>query len=180
MATNNVPNVQQLMGKGGCLKKIIVIAVVLFAAYYLMKSCGGGLLNMGNDTTQESTTTSSSDNNTITMPDLTPNNTNTNTSSTTNTTNTTTSSSGDYSWIVGTWDCEMGAYGKVVLNFEGDGTSGRCSELKADGTYKYGSYNVNGDVLSYKLTGESFPTTIKIESGRRLSDGDGVYYHKRQ
>ena len=113
----------------------------------------------------------------ITLFILTPNNTNT--SSTTNTTNTTTSSSGDYSWIVGTWDCELGAYGKVVLNFEGDGTTGRCSELKADGTYRYGSYNVNGDVLSYKLTGESFPTTIKIESGRRLSDGDGVYYHKK-
>ena len=73
----------------------------------------------------------------------------------------------------------MGAYGKVVLNFEGDGTTGRCSELKADGTYRYGSYNVNGDVLSYKLTGESFPTTIKIESGHRLSDGDGVYYRKK-
>ena len=174
MATNNnIPNVQQLLGKGGCFKKIIVIAAVLFVAYYLMKSCGGGLLNMGNDTAQESTNSSSSDNNTITMPDLTPNNTST------NTTTTTTSDSGDYSWIVGTWDCEMGAYGKVVLNFEGDGTTGRCSELKADGTYKYGSYSVDGDVLSYKLTGESFPTTIKIESGHRLSDGDGVYYQKK-
>lgn len=178
MATNNnIPNVQQLMGKGGCLKKILIILAVLFVAYYLMKSCGGGLLNMGNGTTQESTTTSSSDNNTITMPDLTPNNTNTNTNSTSNTT--TTSNSGDYSWIVGTWECEMGAYGKVVMNFEGDGNTGRCSELKADGTYKYGSYNVDGDVLSYKLTGESFPTTIKIESGHRLSDGDGTYYRKR-
>ena len=167
---NNTPNVQQLIGKGGCLKRIIIIAVVLFAAYYLMKSCGGGLLNMGNDTTQESTTTSSSNNNTITMPDMTPNST----SSTTSTTD-----AGDCSWIVGTWDCEMGAYGKVVLNFEGDGTTGRCSELKADGTYKYGSYNVDGNVLSYKLTGESIPTTIKIESGHRLSDGDGVYYRKR-
>ena len=125
---------------------------------------------MGNDTTQESTTTSSSNNNTITMPDMTPNST----SSTTSTTDV-----GDYSWIVGTWDCEMGAYGKVVLNFEGDGTTGRCSELKSDGTYKYGSYNVDGNVLSYKLTGESIPTTIKIESGHRLSDGDGVYYRKR-
>ena len=125
---------------------------------------------MGNDTAQESTTTTSSDNNTITMPDLTPNST---------TSTPSTSDSGDYSWIVGTWDCDMGAYGKMVMNFEGDGTSGRCSELKADGTYKYGSYQVNGDELSYKLTGESFPTTIKIESGHRLSDGDGVYYHKK-
>ena len=174
MATNNnIPNVQQLMGRGGCLKKIIIIAVVLFAAYYLMKSCGGGLLNMGNNTTQESTTTSSSDDNTITMPDLTQDNTNTNTNTST------TSTPGDYSWIVGTWECEMGAYGKVVMNFEGDGNTGRCSELKADGTYKYGSYHVDGDVLSYKLTGESFSSTIKIESGHRLSDGDGTYYRKR-
>ena len=173
MGIINRQNTNQTNRRGGCLKKIIIIAVVLFVGYYLMKSCGGGLLNMGNDTTQESTTTSSSDNNTITMPDMTPNST-TSTSSTTSTTN-----SGDYSWIVGTWDCDMGAYGKMVLNFEGDGTSGRCSELKADGTYRYGSYNVNGDVLSYKLTGESFPTTIKIESGRRLSDGDGTYFHKK-
>lgn len=174
MGLINFPNAnktQQTPNKSGCLRRIIVIVAVAFVAYYLLKSCGGGLLNIGNDTTQESTTTSSSDNNTITMPDMTPN-------STTNTTNTT-SNSGDYSWIVGTWDCEMGAYGKVVLNFEGDGTTGRCSELKADGTYKYGSYNVNGDVLSYKLTGESIPTTIKIESGHRLSDGDGVYYRKK-
>lgn len=170
MGLINFPNVKQTQNKGGCLRKILVIAVILFAAYLLMKSCGGGLLNMGNDTAQESTTTTSSDNNTITMPDLTPNST----TSTTSTNNT-----GDYSWIVGTWDCDMGAYGKMVMNFEGDGTSGRCSELKADGTYKYGSYQVNGDVLSYKLTGESFPTTIKIESGHRLSDGDGVYYHKK-
>ena len=129
-------------------------------------------MNYGNDTTQESTTTTtSSDDNTITMPDMTPNNTNTTTN--------TTSNSGDYSWIVGTWDCEMGAYGKMVMNFEGDGTTGRCSELKADGTYRYGTYQVNGNVLSYKLTGESFPTTIQIESGHRLSDGEGVYYHKK-
>ena len=73
----------------------------------------------------------------------------------------------------------MGAYGKVVMNFEGDGTSGRCSELKPDGTYKYGTYQVNGNVLSYKLTGESFSSTINIESGHRLSDGDGTYYRKR-
>ena len=31
MATkNNMPNVQQLLGNGGCLKKIIIIAVVAF------------------------------------------------------------------------------------------------------------------------------------------------------
>ncbi|MCR5658620.1 MAG: hypothetical protein K6G25_04790 [Bacteroidales bacterium] len=174
MATNNnIPNVQQLMGKGGCLKKILLIAAVLFVAYYLMKSCGGGLLNYGNDTSQESTTTSSSDNNTITMPDLTP----TNTESDANTN--TTSNAGDYSWIVGTWDCEMGAYGKMVMNFEGDGASGRCSELKSDGTYRYGTYHVDGNVLSYKLTGESFSTTIDIEPGHKLSAGDGVYFRKR-
>ena len=168
MATNNSKNVQQLLGNGGCLKKIILIAVVAFVAYYFMKSCGGGLLNYGNGTSQESTTTSSNDN-TITMPDMTPNTTNT----------TTTSNSGDYSWIVGTWDCEMGAYGKVVMNFEGDGTTGRCSELKPDGTYRYGSYHVDGNVLSYKLTGESFSTTIDIEPGHKLSAGDGVYFKKR-
>ena len=167
----NAQQMQQMLRNGGCLKRIVLIAVVAVVAYYLMKSCGGGLLNMGSNTTQESTTTSSSDNNTITMPDMTPN-------STTNTTNTTTNS-GDYSWIVGTWDCDMGAYGKMVMNFEGDGTSGRCSELKPDGTYRYGTYQVNGNVLSYKLTGESFSTSINIESGHRLSDGDGQYFRKR-
>ena len=168
MGLINLPNAKQTQNKGGCLRKILVIAVIVFAAYFLMKSCGGGgVLDLGRETSSESTTTSSSDNNTITMPDMTPNST------------TTTSNSGDYSWIVGTWDCDMGAYGKMVMNFEGDGTSGRCSELKADGTYRYGTYQVNGDVLSYKLTGESFSTTISIESGHRLSDGDGVYFHKR-
>ena len=171
-ANNNVPNMQQLMGNGGCLKKILLILAVLFVGYYLMKSCGGGLLNYGGGGT-----TTSSDDNTITMPDMTPKNTNT-TTSTNNNTNTT-SNYGDYSWIVGTWDCDMGAYGKVVMNFEGDGTHGRCSELQANGSYKYGSYHVDGDVLSYKLTGESFSTTIQIEPGHKLSAGDGIYYRKR-
>ena len=175
MGLINFPNAKQTqnMNKSGCLRRIIIIAVVLFVAYYLMKSCGGGLLNMGNDTVQENTPTA-------TTPSSIPSNTPTNTPTSTPTnTNNTITDSGDYSWIVGTWDGDMGAYGKIVLNFEGDGTSGRCSELKADGTYRYGSYQVNGDVLSYKLTGESFPTTIKIESGHRLSDGDGVYFHKK-
>ncbi|MDO5315293.1 MAG: hypothetical protein Q4F82_04200 [bacterium] len=171
MAQNNVPNMQQLMGKGGCLKKILLILAVLFVGYYLMKSCGGGLLNYGGGGTTNTTT--SSDNNTITMPDLTPSNTNTNTNANT------TSNAGDYSWIVGTWDCDMGAYGKVVMNFEGDGTSGRCSELQANGEYRYGTYHVDGNVLSYKLTGESFSTTIDIEPGHKLAAGGGAYYRKR-
>lgn len=173
MGLINFPNANQTQktptNNSGCLRKIIVLLAVAFVAYYLLKSCGGGLLNHGGGGT--SNTTPSSNDNTITMPDMTPN-------STTNTTNTTTNS-GDYSWIVGTWDCDMGAYGKMVMNFEGDGTSGRCSELKPDGTYKYGTYQVNGNVLSYKLTGESFSSTINIESGHRLLDGDGQYYRKR-
>ena len=175
MGLINFPNANQTQktptNNSGCLRRIIVIIAVALVAYYLMKSCGGGLLNHGGGGT--SNTTPSSNNNTITMPDMTPKNTNT----TSNTT--TTSNSGDYSWIVGTWDCDMGAYGKMVMNFEGDGTSGRCSELKPDGTYRYGTYQVNGNVLSYKLTGESFSSTINIESGHRLSDGDGQYYRKR-
>ena len=107
------------------------------------------------------------------MPDMTPSNTDSDVNTNT------TSNSGDYSWIVGTWDCEMGAYGTVVMNFEGDGTTGRCSELQPNGTYRYGSYHVEGNVLSYKLTGESFSKTIKIESGRKLLDESGSYYHKR-
>lgn len=178
MGLINFPNVNQTQktqktptNNSGCLRRIIVLLAVAFVAYYLLKSCGGGLLNYGNGTSYEQRNSPSSNDNTITMPDMTPN-------STTNTTNTT-NNSGDYSWIVGTWDCDMGAYGKVVMNFEGDGTSGRCSELKPDGTYKYGTYQVNGNVLSYKLTGESFSSTINIESGHRLSDGDGQYYRKR-
>lgn len=175
MGLINFPNANQTQktptNNSGCLRRIIVIIAVALVAYYLMKSCGGGLLNYGGGGT--SNTTTSTDDNTITMPDMTPKNTNT----TSNTT--TTSNYGDYSWIVGTWDCDMGAYGKMVMNFEGDGTSGRCSELKPDGTYRYGTYQVNGNVLSYKLTGESFSSTINIESGHRLSDGDGTYYRKR-
>lgn len=170
MGLINFPNANQTQktpNQSGCLRRIIVILVVAFVAYYLLKSCGGGLLNYGGG--GASNTTTSTDDNTITMPDMTPKNTNT----------TTTSNYGDYSWIVGTWDCDMGAYGKMVMNFEGDGTSGRCSELKPDGTYRYGTYQVNGNVLSYKLTGESFSSTINIESGHRLSDGDGTYYRKR-
>lgn len=168
----NAQQMQQMLRNGGCLKRVLIIAAVVFLGIYLMRSCGGSLINLGGrGSSYEGGGTSSTDNNTITMPDMTPN-------SNTNTTNTTTNS-GDYSWIVGTWDCDMGAYGKMVMNFEGDGSSGRCSELKPDGTYKYGTYQVNGNVLSYKLTGESFSTTFQIESGHRLSDGDGQYFRKR-
>lgn len=178
MGLINFPNVNQTQktqktptNNSGCLRRIIVLLVVAFVAYYLLKSCGGGLLNYGNGTSYEQRNSPSSNDNTITMPDMTPN-------STTNSTNTTTNS-GDYSWIVGTWDCDMGAYGKVVMNFEGDGTSGRCSELQSNGEYRYGTYHVDGNVLSYKLTGESFSTTIDIEPGHKLAAGGGAYYRKR-
>ena len=84
----------------------------------------------------------------------------------------------DYSWIVGTWACDMGAYGTVVIQFEGDGSSGNCTEAQY-GSYKSGTYHVSGNTLRYKLSGESVTTTIEIESGHRLSAGGGYYYHKR-
>ena len=88
------------------------------------------------------------------------------------------SSSMDYSWIVGTWSCDMGAYGTVVVKFEGNGMSGDCTEIQY-GSYKYGTYQVNGNTLSYKLNGEAVSTVIEIQPGQRLSAGGGYYYHKR-
>jgi hypothetical protein len=84
----------------------------------------------------------------------------------------------DYSWIVGTWACDMGAYGTVVVKFDGNGSSGSCTEAQY-GSYKTGTYNVSGNTLRYKLTGESVTTTIGIEPGHRLHAGEGYYYHKR-
>lgn len=89
-----------------------------------------------------------------------------------------TTTSEDYSWIVGTWACDMGAYGTVVLKFDGNGTSGDCTEVQY-GSYKYGTYRVEDNVLRYKLNGESVTTTIEIQSGHRLHAGEGYYYHKR-
>lgn len=86
--------------------------------------------------------------------------------------------SGEYMWIVGTWACDMGSYGTVVVKFDGDGSSGTCTEAQY-GSYKTGTYNVSGNALRYKLNGESVTTTIEIEPGHRLSAGGGYYYHKR-
>ena len=165
MGLINLPKANQTPNKGGCLRRIIIIAVVVFVAYYLMKSCGGGgVIDFGN---RNPSNTSSS----------------TSTESTTTKTNTGTTTThyedGDYSWIVGTWSCEMGAYGTVFLKFEGDGTSGDCSERQPDGSYRYGTYQVNGDVLSYQLKGESIPKKISIQSGQKLLDESGSYYRKK-
>ena len=84
----------------------------------------------------------------------------------------------DYSWIVGTWACDMGSYGTVVVEFKGDGSSGNCVEAQY-GSYSAGTYYVSGNTLCYKLNGESVTTTIEIEPGHRLSAGGGYYYHKR-
>ena len=89
-----------------------------------------------------------------------------------------TADSEDYSWIVGTWACDMGAYGLVVVIFDGNGKSGDCTEVQY-GSYKYGTYSVDGNTLRYKLNDESVTTTIEIEPGHRLSAGGGYYYHKR-
>ena len=89
-----------------------------------------------------------------------------------------TTASEDYSWIVGTWACDMGAYGTVVVKFDGNGSSGDCTEVQY-GSYKYGTYRVEGNILCYKLNGENMTTTIEIQSGHRLHAGEGYYYHKR-
>ena len=166
MGLINLPKANQTQNKGGCLRRIIILAVVAFVAYYLMKSCGGGgVIDTSNRTTQQNNNTSSGS---------------TTTSNTTTTNSgTTTSNYSDYSWIVGTWSCEMGAYGTVVMKFEGDGTSGDCSERLSDGSYRYGTYQVNNDVLSYQLKGESIPKKISIEPGQKLLDECGSYYRKR-
>ena len=169
MGIINRQNTNQTNRKGGCLRKIIILAVVIFVAYYLLKSCGGGLSNLGSGSSSDSNTTTNT--NTTTTTATTTNNSNTNTSTTTN--------YGDYSWIVGTWSCEMGAYGTVVMKFEGDGTSGKCAERQSDGSYRYGTYQVNNDVLSYKLSGESIPKKISIQPGQKLLDESGSYYRKK-
>ena len=121
-------------------------------------------MDLGRDTSSESSTSSNS---------------NTTTTTTNTNTGTTTPNYSDYSWIVGTWSCEMGAYGTVVMKFEGDGTSGKCAERLTDGSYRYGTYQVNNDVLSYRLEGESIPKKINIEPGKKLLDESGSYYHKK-
>ena len=161
MGLINLPKVNQTQNNGGCLRRILTIAVIVFAVYFLMKSCGGGgVLDLGRKTSSESNTTTS-----------------TPTSTTTNN-NTTTPYYDDLSWIVGTWSCEMGAYGTVVLKFEGDGTSGNCTE-KHDGSTRYGTYRVEGNVLSYQLSGESIPKKISIEPDKKLLDESGSYYRKK-
>ncbi len=166
MGLINFPNVKQPHNNGGCLKKIIVLAAVVFVAYYLMKSCGGGgVLDLGRGTSSESSSTTSSNT--------------TNTTTTNPNPGTITPNYSDYSWIVGTWSCEMGAYGTVVMKFEGDGTSGKCAERQSDGSYRYGTYQVSNDVLSYRLTGESIPKKISIEPGQKLLDESGSYYRKK-
>ena len=89
-----------------------------------------------------------------------------------------TAASEDYSWIVGTWACDMCSYGTVVIEFKGDGSSGDCVEAQY-GSYSTGTYYVSGNTLCYKLNGESVTTTIEIEPGHKLSAGGGYYYHKR-
>ena len=161
MGLINLPNTKRSTTKGGCLKRILTIAVIVFAVYFLMKSCGGGgVLDLGSKTSSESSTSTS-----------TPTTTTTNNS-------TTTPYYDDLSWIVGTWSCEMGAYGTVVIKFEGDGTSGNCTE-KHDSSTRYGTYRVEGNVLSYRLEGESIPKKISIESGKKLLDESGSYYRKK-
>lgn len=100
-----------------------------------------------------------------------------------NVVSTTNKPSKDYSWIVGKWSCNMGSLGTITLIFEGDGTSGSCTEIEmvsyGNGSYKYGSYRVQDDELSYKLNGEKWATTIEIHSGHRLYAGEGYYFHKK-
>ena len=80
------------------------------------------------------------------------------------------------SWLIGTWTCNMGAYGVVSIRFDADGT---CAEASSAGTFNYGSYSINGNTISYKLNGESYSTTIEIHSGNRLYAGEGYYYKKK-
>ena len=165
MGIFNLPNTKQTQNNDGCLRRIVVIAIIVFAAYFLMKSCGGGgVLDLGRRTSSDSSTSTNTTTNTST----------TNTNSSTSTTN-----YNDYSWIVGTWSCEMGAYGTVVMKFEGDGTSGNCAERLSDGSYRSGTYQVNNNVLSYRLKGESIPKKISIEPGQKLLDESGSYYRKK-
>ena len=162
MGMFNLPNTKQTqtVNKGGCLKRILTIAVILLVVYFIMKACGGGgVLDLGRTSSEGTTTTN------------TP-------STTTTTTSTTTPYYDDLSWIVGSWSCDMGAYGTVVMKFEGDGTSGNCSE-KHEGSTRYGTYRVEGNVLSYQLSGESIPKKISLEPGQKLLDECGSYYRKR-
>lgn len=83
----------------------------------------------------------------------------------------------DYSWIVGTWVCDMGQLGTVAVRFEGNGVSGDCCELQY-GSFLYGTYRVSNNELTYTLDGSNITTSIDIEPGHRLAAGGGYYYHK--
>lgn len=95
---------------------------------------------------------------------------------------TTSSQSGDYSWIVGNWYVTT-PYGTMSVQFRGNGKKGRCTFLEdATNAYgaKHGDYYVEGDTLYMELEGESYRTTIEIQSGNRLHAGGGYYYKKIQ
>ena len=85
-------------------------------------------------------------------------------------------STANYSWIVGTWSCTT-PHGAITLVFNGDGQWGTCSELMY-GSYKIGTYSVDGNTLRYKLDGESWSNTVEIR-GNRLYLGDGYYLNKK-
>ena len=84
--------------------------------------------------------------------------------------------SAKYPWIVGTWSCTT-PHGAITLVFNGDGQWGTCSELMY-GSYKIGTYTVDGNTLRYKLDGESWSNTVEIR-GNRLYLGDGYYLNKK-
>ena len=80
-------------------------------------------------------------------------------------------------WIVGQWYCET-PHGAITLVFNGDGQYGTCSELMY-GSYKIGTYSVEGNTIRYKLDGESWSNTVEICDGHRLHLGDGYYLRKK-
>ena len=86
----------------------------------------------------------------------------------------------DYSWIVGIWYVET-PYGTTSICFDGDGKNGKCTELldaSNPASVQYGYYEVENDMIKYKLSGEPVTTTIEIHPGNKLYFGSGYYYKK--
>lgn len=81
----------------------------------------------------------------------------------------------DYSWIYGTWYCDIPPYGTMVL---------KINEYQAISIDDYGrdkgQYTIDGDILRVKFTKDGgAATTYKLDFSRhRIGAGDGYYFYK--
>ena len=87
-----------------------------------------------------------------------------------------------YSWIVGTWRCNMGSHGTSTITFYGNGRSGRYTEVVTGndilGTIsESGTYTFDGSTINTYDSETPVCTPIPVR-GNRLYAGGGYYYTK--